>query len=298
MAALKRTMATQIQSLCVLADPYLQEYQVQALEATVTELGLDISLVVVNNPVDSRHDPDSEAAAVNGGLSLSTVRVFIDVLRREGAWAFAYVDKKIAEQLGSEAAASNRIPVEDVPCFGDADIQYVSPITDGNWSELPSQTVTEIGEHCDVVVRYGFGLIRGEILDTTEYGVLSFHPADIREYRGLGAPQAWLDDRDRLGMTLQRLNEQIDSGEIVAYKECDVSECATLWEVFDSVRGLQADVLIAGLRTLQDPSSEPTVPDSLGPYYSTKSLRKPSFAGRTILKNTTGRLQRHLPKNN
>ena len=285
-------MLPKIQKIGVLADPYLQAYQVQTLETAVDELGIDIPVVIVSDASDSRQNPDSEATAVNGGLSLSTVRVFVSALQREGAWAFAYADKKLAEQLGSDAAASHRIHVEDVPCFSYSNMQYVSPIQDGQWSELPPQTVREVGECCDVVVRYGFGLIRGAILDTPEYGVLSFHPADIREYRGLGAPQAWLDDRDRIGMTLQRLNETIDSGEIVAYKETDVSECATLWEVFDAVRSLQADVLVDGLRTLQDPSAELTVPDSLGPYYSTQSLRSPSFAGRTIFKNTTGRLRR------
>ena len=285
-------MSTRITNICVLADPYLQAYQAHALETTVDELGVDVSTVIVNDPTDSRQDPDSEAKAVNGGLSLDTVRVFLSAVQREGAWAFAYVDKKVAEQLGSDAAASNRIPVEDVPCFADSEIQYVSPIRDGHWSELPSQTVTEVAASCDVVVRFGFGLLTGDILDATEYGVLSFHPADIRKYRGLGAPQAWLDGQPRVGLTLQRLSETVDGGEIVAYKETDVSECATLWEVFDSVRSLQADVLIDGLETLQDPSAELTVPESLGPYYSPKTLRKPSFAGRTILKNTTGRLQR------
>lgn len=296
LATTSRTMATQITKLGVLADPYLQASQAQALEAAVDELGVDIATVIVTDATDGNRDPDSEAKAVNGGVSLSAVRVFVSVLRREGAWAFAYVEKKLAEQLGSDAAATSRIHVDDVPCFADSEIQYVSPIEDGPWSELPSQTVAELRERCDVVVRYGFGLIRGEILTATEYGVLSFHPADIRQYRGLGAPQAWLDGRDRIGLTLQRLNENVDGGEIVAYKEIDVSDCATLWEVFDSVRSLQADVLIEGLQALQDPSVELTVPESLGPYYSPKSLRKPSVAGRTILKNTAGRLQRLIGK--
>ncbi len=289
-------MSTQITDICVLTEPYLQAHQAHALEAAVDELGVDISTVIVNNSTGTHQDPDSEATAVNGGLGLGTARVFISVLQREGAWAFAYADKKLAEQLGLDAAASSRIHVDDVPCFADSDIQYVSPIKDGHWSELPSETVTEIEESCDVVVRYGFGLIRGEVLEATEYGVLSFHPADIRKYRGLGVPQAWLDNRDRIGMTLQRLSEHIDGGEIVAYDEVDVSECATLWEAFDAVRSLQADILIEGLQTLQDPSVELTVPESLGPYYSPKSLRKPSVAGRTILKNTAGRLQRLIRK--
>lgn len=278
--------------LCVLTEPYLRDFQIQALEQAVNEADIEIPLVVVNDAEDTVVDPDIQARGANEPPGIDAVRLFFRVLDRDGAWALVYIEKKIAEWLGSTAASSRYTHIEDIPCLSDSEIRYVTPITDGSWSELPPETIRLIEERCDVVIRYGFGLLRGEILTATELGVLSFHPADIRQYRGLGAPQAWLDGRDVMGATLQRLNEEIDSGEIVAYKEVDVSECATLWEVFDALRALYPELLVEGIHNLRDPAAEITTPASLGPYYSTKSRRKLSFAGRTLLKNAIGRLRR------
>lgn len=278
--------------VCVLTDPYLRDHQAQSLERAIDEAEVEVSLVLVNDTPNPAIDPELVENVANGQLGIDAVRLFIQVLKRDGAWALVYLEKKLAEQLGSSAASSESIPVSEVSCFSNSEIKYITPIMDGSWSELPPDIVRVVRENCDVVVRYGFGLLKGEILTATEFGVLSFHPADIREYRGLGAPQAWIDGREGMGVTLQRLTEEIDGGEIVAYKEIDVSECVTLWEVYDALRNLYPELLVEGIFNLRDPSIEITAPESLGPYYSTTTRRKPSFAAQTILKNITGHVKR------
>jgi folate-dependent phosphoribosylglycinamide formyltransferase PurN len=273
----------------VLAEPYLTETQVRSLEYAVNEAGVEIPLVVVNVTDDATYDPDLAAEAVNGGLGLGTIRLFLEVLRREKAWGLVVAEKKLDELTGSEAAGGKRIPVESVECLADATVRHVEPITDGAWSELPPNTVEELGERCDVVVRYGFGLLRGDALSAPDHGVVSFHPADIRKYRGLGPPRAYLDGRDRMGVTLQRITEDIDGGDLVAYSETDVRECSTLWEIYDRLDDLQVELLAEGIRTLRDPDREVATPESLGEYYSTTERREPGFAGRVLLKNLAGR---------
>jgi hypothetical protein len=150
--------------LCVLADPYLTEAEVKSLEYAVSEAGVNIPLVIVNHTDDSDYDPESEAEAVNEGISLSAVKLFFDVLKREKAWTFVIVEKKLAELLGSDAAFSKYIPVEEVSCLSEAEFRYVSPIMDGNWAELPASVVKLIGESSDIVIRYGFGLLKGQVL--------------------------------------------------------------------------------------------------------------------------------------
>lgn len=280
--------------LCVLTEPYLNNTQISALENAVNKSKIDIPLVIVNRSQDSDYDPESEAKAVNEGLSLNTARLFAKVLSREKAWAFVIAERKIAELLGSDAASSSRIYVEDVPCLSDSEFHHVTPTKDGEWSELSPDTVDLVREHCDVVVRFGFGLIKGEILTATDFGVLSFHLADIRQYRGLGPPQAFIDGRETMGVTLQRINEEIDGGEIVAYDEADVDDCATLWEVYDKLNGIQTELLAEGISNLRDSSPETMEPESLGAYYSTKSRRSPQFASQIILKNMYGRIERKL----
>jgi folate-dependent phosphoribosylglycinamide formyltransferase PurN len=286
--------ASRVSIGCSLADPYLTETEVKSLEYVVSEAGVNIPLVIVNHTDDPDYDPESEAEAVNEGLSLSAVNLFFDVLKREKAWTFVIVEKKLAELLGSDAAFSKQIPVEEVSCLSEAEFRYVSPIMDGNWAELPASVVELIGESSDIVIRYGFGLLKGEVLHEPEFGVLSFHPADIRQYRGLGPPQAFLDGRDVIGVTLQRLNEEIDGGEMVAYAETNVDDCDTLWEIYDELNDIQTKLLAQGILNLRESPSEITTPKSLGPYYSTKSRRKIAFAGRILYKNTVGRIQKKL----
>lgn len=280
--------------LCVLADPYLMGYQVQTIERAVAETGLDVPLVVVNRSEGDALDPGLEAKTVNERIGFDTLRVFLDVLDRERAWTLVIAERKLAEQFGESpvADALRRVHVDEVPSFSDADVHYVSPEHDGAWAALPPNTVTRIGDTCDVAVRFGFGLLAGDVLNAPAFGVLSFHPADLCQYRGLGAPQAWIDGRERMGVTLQRLSEDIDGGEIVAYEEVDVRECATLWDVYALLYGLYPSLLVDGIRTLREPSAEVTVPESLGPYYSIDTRHRLSFAGRTLAKNTMGRVRR------
>jgi hypothetical protein len=274
----------------VLAEPYLSNTQVRSLQHAVNEADVEIPLVVVNAAEDATYDPDQAADAVNGGLGLGAARLFLDVLRQEKAWGLVVAEKKLDELAGSDAAAGSRVPVESIDCLADATVRRVEPVTDGAWSELPPETVAEVGDRCDVVVRYGYGLLRGDVLSAPEHGVVSFHPADIRQYRGLGPPRAYLDGRERMGVTLQRITEEIDGGELVAYAETDVRDCATLWEIYERLDDLQVELLAKGIENLRDPNRAITTPDALGEYYSTTERRAPSFAGRVLLKNLTGRL--------
>ena len=287
-------MAAPPKELCVLADRYLMANEVRTLENAVERTDVTIPLVLVNDPVDPDICPELKANAINGRLGLDTLRVLFEVYKRDRAWTIVFAEKKLAELFGSEMPSTERVHVEDVSYLSDSEIRYVTPEVEGNWEEIPSETVDLVRDRCDLGVRFGFGLLRGAILRAPDFGVLSFHPADIRQYRGLGVPQAWLDGRETMGVTLQRLNEDIDGGEIIGYEATDVSECATLWEVYETLYSVKEHMLSRGIENLRDPSFEPTVPESLGPYYSTKRRQRLSFAERTVRKNVIGRIRRAM----
>lgn len=68
----------------------------------------------------------------------------------------------------------------------------------------------------DFILRFGFGIIKGDILNAAKYGVWSFHHDDEMEYRG-GPPGfwEWMEDVPRNGVILQRLTEDLDKGYIL-----------------------------------------------------------------------------------
>jgi folate-dependent phosphoribosylglycinamide formyltransferase PurN len=80
-----------------------------------------------------------------------------------------------------------------------------------------ANTVEEIREaRLDVAVRFGFNIIRGDILDVARYGVWSYHHGDHRDYRGVPA-FFWemYEGNPVSGTMLQVLDEQLDAGRVL-----------------------------------------------------------------------------------
>ncbi len=77
------------------------------------------------------------------------------------------------------------------------------------------------------ILRFGFNIIRGDILNSAQYGVWSFHHGDEEKYRG-GPPGLWeIHNGDPVsGAILQRLTDRLDGGIVLKkgyYKTIDHS---------------------------------------------------------------------------
>jgi hypothetical protein len=68
----------------------------------------------------------------------------------------------------------------------------------------------------DFVLRFSFGILKGQILDTPKWGIWSFHHGDERTYRGR-PPGFWelVAGEHVIGSVLQRLTERLDAGVIL-----------------------------------------------------------------------------------
>lgn len=289
----------ELESACVLANRSLLQWQVDALERMVDRTGVEISLVVVNRVEDIDHPGFSEGASPLGekatgnasGLSTDDVRLFFRVLRREGVWAFVLAEQKLSWILGlGEPGLSRRRPLDEIDVLDDVPRIGCSPVpVEGAWCDLPAEVVDRITEESDVVIRFGFSLLTGRILSEPTHGVLSFHPADIRRYRGLGPPQPFANGDVTAGSTLQQLTDELDGGNVLSIEQVDIPDANTLDEVYERVHTLQVGMLATGVERLRDPSFEPRSPDSLAPYTSVKKRRSPTFAGTVLAKNVIGR---------
>ncbi|WP_247002978.1 formyltransferase family protein [Halosolutus gelatinilyticus] len=278
-----------------LTDSHLYSWQARAIERLQRDLDIEIPLVVSKSRDTDR---DDEPRTTKKLVGLDDVKRICNSAWREKAWALVLAERTVAELLGDDRQLWRRVDVESIECFDGAEHVRCDPQTENGWTEFPEDVVTKVSERCDVAVRFGFGLIRGDILTAPEYGVLSFHPSDIRSYRGMGPPPIFYDERTTAGATLQRLNETIDGGQIVAYDEVYVGDCYTLWDVFDRIARLQISLLADGIDNLHDPSFEPkTVPDEeLGDYHALSRRRELEFSGRIVMKNLSGRIRRRVRK--
>ena len=68
----------------------------------------------------------------------------------------------------------------------------------------------------DVVVRFGFNILKGRILYCTKFGIWSYHHGDNNFFKG-GPSGFWemYKKNPITGCVLQRLSEKLDSGDVI-----------------------------------------------------------------------------------
>jgi len=104
----------------------------------------------------------------------------------------------------------------------------VIPIAKRFVHRFPPEAIAAVRSHdLDVLLRFGFNILHGEVLTSARYGVWSFHHGDNDFYRG-GPALFWevVEDNPCSGVLLQVLDEQLDAGQVL---------CKS---VFSTVRGL------------------------------------------------------------
>jgi hypothetical protein len=88
----------------------------------------------------------------------------------------------------------------------------------GRFSEyFRGEDVDEIKKYdLDFILRFAFGIIRGDVLSVAKYGVWSFHHGDETKFRG-GPPAFWeiYHGEAVTGAVLQRLTDRLDSGVVL-----------------------------------------------------------------------------------
>ena len=125
---------------------------------------------------------------------------------------------------------------------------------------------------CDVLIRCGSGILKGGILEVTEFGVISLHHGDNTKYRG-GPPGFWevLFKESQTGFIVQKLTDTLDGGVVLAKGSVGTKPLFT-WNcsyVTQQSSFAICKVLsqIAENRELPDPVKQ----DELGPIYKLPS---------------------------
>jgi methionyl-tRNA formyltransferase len=102
-------------------------------------------------------------------------------------------------------------------------------------------------ESCDIFVVASYGKIIPEsILDIPPQKTLNIHPSLLPKYRGPSPlPSAMLDDAKHTGVTIMRLDKEMDHGPIVAQRKVDVDE----WPIYEE---FEEEMAVAGASLLAE----------------------------------------------
>jgi len=200
---------------------------------------------------------DGAGGAGPGGVR-GRVRRLAGALSRPDGWWELYADGWV----GRRSRAAARVDARDL--WDGVPVHATVPERRGRFSEHFDAETLEVlrSWRPDLLLRFGFGIIRGEILDVAPLGVWSFHHDDELVYRG-SPPCFWEVARgDPLAAaTLQRLTDRLDGGIVLAkawFATVGGSYVATRDRVYLGSVDLPALVvraLRAGYRMPEAPSS-------------------------------------------
>jgi folate-dependent phosphoribosylglycinamide formyltransferase PurN len=234
----------------------VQEWERRAIQSMLQDADTDveITLVVVNDADTSR------------GRRIGRVRRFISDF---SLWKCFVAVRILRQKVGSLPWYRERTSLDQI-----IDLETVSIVmgkpqpNDGIGHRLP-QTVIESLKEVDVAVRFGFGIIVGKALTAPEQGILSYHHGDLTEYRGQPAGlYEFIHGRRTAGVTVQRLNNSLDAGELAAVTDCDISDAQSLREVQSRLFEASPRLLAEAVDNCMNKENI-SEPESLGRLYTT-----------------------------
>jgi len=169
-------------------------WQAAAIAALMNVPGAEIALLVVRD------------APGGGGGKLSKLKD-----RQRLVWTLfnkGYVERRSRASRSVDMSA-DLSEVPEIRCRTIAVGSYAERFSDADVDAVRSYDL-------DVLLRFSFGIIKGDILEAARFGVWSFHHGDERSYRGR-PPGFWelVDRRPTVGAILQRLTERLDGGVVL-----------------------------------------------------------------------------------
>ena len=108
-------------------------------------------------------------------------------------------------------------------------------------------------KRCDLIIFLGFNkLIDAKMLDLVRHGILSFHTANTKKYRGRPSSYYEFINNEKFGgVTLQKLSNKIDAGEIINLKTTNISKCKSFEETQYKMLKIKNNMLVQGINSIK-----------------------------------------------
>ena len=245
----------------LLDSPSVQEWELKALQALTKsdKIEVSIDLIVINK--------ESHQSTLCSQLR-SLVFDFC-------LYKILIVYRKLHRITYGEPWYRQRTPIESVNILSDAETIECEPEPlDGLGNKLPNDTVSHLSD-VDLGIRFGFGIVKRKALSAPTYGILSYHHGDLTKYRGRPAGfYEYIHRQTTAGVTVQRLNETLDGGEIAAMSHVNIRDAKSWREVRSRLFQEGIDLLPQAAYHCVCEPDEVTPPDTIGDIYTTPSARE------------------------
>lgn len=200
---------------------------------------------------------------------------YLSTLKKYWPWIPVHLLHDFLDLTLSRRNYKNTVKWRDLDFLQDTTHRTVRPIdSPGFGVELPDEAVNAAATETDLLIRYGFGVIVGDILEAPEQGVLSYHHGDIREYRGR-PPGFWefLAGEDHVGITVQLLTPTLDGGQIASFRKITIRPTDTWGDVKRRLYGDASTPMLTNATQNIESDNITTPPDKeLGDLYTIPEL--------------------------
>ncbi|MBQ8799749.1 MAG: methionyl-tRNA formyltransferase [Lachnospiraceae bacterium] len=127
----------------------------------------------------------------------------------------------------------------------------------------------------DIILVAAFGqIISKEILDMPKYGCINVHASLLPEYRG-AAPIQWsiIDGKEKTGITIMRMDEGIDTGDMICKAEVPITPEETGGSLHDKLAAAGGPLLLSAIKQIEEGTAVYT-PQNHEEHTYAKMLRK------------------------
>lgn len=280
--------------VCVVLDSeHRKKYEHEEL-VNLWNSGHDVSMILVESGSSLN---DSDLYGEQRGASIARVKriiyrkwfFLINLEERLAKWV-----KPATVPQDEYRSLNSRVSIfESLPEARAVGLTYFEPLKVGTILYEFSEDILKKIESCsEVVVFLGFNkIVRGGVLKRPKYGVLSFHHADIKKYRGRPAGfHEWINDEHFVGVTLQRLTPSLDGGYVVTQRHADITGLDCYQQVLIEAMKLKGDMLVEGIDSIEKGLLPDDLPNESKPKLSTmRNSNTLSNVAKCLIKNIKGR---------
>jgi len=129
-------------------------------------------------------------------------------------------------------------------------INYKNPINLNSDEEL--KIFKELSPDIVVVVSYG-QIIPKNFLNITKFGFINIHASLLPKWRGAAPIQRAIMNGDKkIGVSIMKIEEKLDSGPVLASKEIELDQNATHGEIEKKLSIMGANLIVENLKRLEE----------------------------------------------
>jgi phosphoribosylglycinamide formyltransferase-1 len=138
-------------------------------------------------------------------------------------------------------------------------LMYIHPSQIAKRLDIPYYVVAHNDNECsdlikkhnlDLGIILGARILKENIIDSFNLGVLNLHPGLLPENRGLDNQKWAILKEIKQGVTAHLIDKYIDKGKVILRKEVDVYEDDSLVDIFLRIQNTELDLMIDAINML------------------------------------------------